>query len=124
MARHLGSNAHLVSYGAMSKEPLSLPTSLFIFKGLTCHGFWQSKWYKEKSREEREALIRDLVELIVQGKVRTLHLPHSGSGPLNGDMLVGRAEARDCDTEERIWGRRGDEDHTRGDAEDGRREVR
>lgn len=69
MARLLGPDAHLVSYGAMSKEPLSLPTSLFIFKGLTCHGFWQSRWYKEKGRSEREGLIRELVELIVEGKV-------------------------------------------------------
>lgn len=69
MARLLGPDAHLVSYGAMSKEPLSLPTSLFIFKGLTCHGFWQSRWYKEKGRGEREGLIRELVGLIVQGKV-------------------------------------------------------
>ncbi|KIM90590.1 hypothetical protein PILCRDRAFT_812350 [Piloderma croceum F 1598] len=30
MARLLGSDAHLVSYGAMSKQPLSLLTSLFI----------------------------------------------------------------------------------------------
>ncbi|EIM86660.1 trans-2-enoyl-CoA reductase [Stereum hirsutum FP-91666 SS1] len=65
MARLLGPDAHLVSYGAMSKEPLSLPTSLFIFKGLTCHGFWQSRWYKEKGRGEREGLIRELVGLIL-----------------------------------------------------------
>lgn len=32
MAGHLGKDAALVSYGAMSKSPLSLPTSLFIFK--------------------------------------------------------------------------------------------
>lgn len=69
MARLLGPGAHLVSYGAMSKEPLSLPTSLFIFKGLTCHGFWQSRWYEEKGREEREGVIRELVGLIGEGKV-------------------------------------------------------
>lgn len=32
MAGYLGKDAALVSYGAMSKSPLSLPTSLFIFK--------------------------------------------------------------------------------------------
>ena len=40
MTRFLGVDSHLVSYGAMSKQPLSLPTSLFIFKNLTAHGFW------------------------------------------------------------------------------------
>jgi len=39
MIRFLGQDAHLVSYGAMSKQPLSLPTSALIFNNLTSHGF-------------------------------------------------------------------------------------
>jgi mitochondrial enoyl-[acyl-carrier protein] reductase / trans-2-enoyl-CoA reductase len=69
MAGLLGHNAHLVSYGAMSKQPLSLPTSLFIFKNLTSHGFWQSRWYKERSREERENLMSVLAGLMKDEKV-------------------------------------------------------
>ena len=69
MARYLGKDAHLVSYGAMSKQPLSLPTSLFIFKNLTSHGFWQSQWYKTRSLEDRDALMKTLVGYIVDGKV-------------------------------------------------------
>ena len=72
MARLLGHDAHLVTYGAMSKQPLSLPASLFIFKSLTTHGFWQSRWYKEHSRVEREALVATLTKLIADGKVRDL----------------------------------------------------
>ncbi|KAI0367015.1 NAD-P-binding protein [Pilatotrama ljubarskyi] len=60
MTRLLGDDAHLVSYGAMSKQPLSLPTSLFIFKNLTARGFWQSTWYKQHSRQERENLMKTL----------------------------------------------------------------
>jgi NADPH:quinone reductase-like Zn-dependent oxidoreductase len=69
MARYLGKNAHLVSYGAMSKQPLSLPTSLFIFKNLTAHGFWQSEWYKTRSAADRDTLMKTLVEYIVEKKV-------------------------------------------------------
>lgn len=65
--RLLGQDAHLVSYGAMSKQPLSLPTSAFIFKNLTCHGFWQSRWYNRKTRQEREALMSLLADLKVRG---------------------------------------------------------
>ena len=65
----LGQDAHLVSYGAMSKQPLSIPTGLFIFKNLKCHGFWQSKWYKENSREKREEMMKELVSLMLQDKV-------------------------------------------------------
>lgn len=63
MVRHLGPNAHLVTYGGMSKQPVSLPTSAFIFKNLRAHGFWQSQWNKTHSREEREDLIDELAEL-------------------------------------------------------------
>ncbi|KAI0641901.1 NAD(P)-binding protein [Trametes meyenii] len=63
MTRLLGENAHLVSYGAMSKKPLSLPTSLFIFKNLCAQGFWQSTWYKRHTRQEREQLMKTLADL-------------------------------------------------------------
>ncbi|KAH7927226.1 NAD(P)-binding protein [Leucogyrophana mollusca] len=70
MARLLGQDAHLVSYGAMSKEPLSLPTSLFIFKNLTCHGFWQSRWYLRRTPKERERLFKTLASLMCNGKLK------------------------------------------------------
>ncbi|GLB41970.1 putative zinc-binding dehydrogenase [Lyophyllum shimeji] len=70
MTRLLGSDAYLVSYGAMSKQPLSLPTSLFIFKNLTARGFWQSRWYLEKSRDEQRRLMNVLVNLMSQGKLK------------------------------------------------------
>lgn len=66
MLKPLGSDAHLVSYGAMSKQPLSLPTSAFIFKNLVCHGFWQSRWYQQHSRQEREALMKRLADMNVR----------------------------------------------------------
>ncbi|KIM90612.1 hypothetical protein PILCRDRAFT_812366 [Piloderma croceum F 1598] len=70
MARLLGSDAHLVSYGAMSKQPLSLPTSLFIFKNLKSVGYWQSRWYTERTKEEREKLMEVLVGLMREGKLK------------------------------------------------------
>lgn len=72
MLKYLGKDAHLVSYGAMSKQPLSLPTSAFIFKNLTAHGFWQSRWYLEHSVQEREELMRSLAQLIKEDKARVL----------------------------------------------------
>lgn len=69
MARLLDHSAHLVSYGGMAKQPLLLPVSLFIFKDITCHGFWQSRWYKQKTPAEREALMQALVNLMKEQKV-------------------------------------------------------
>ncbi|KAF5362316.1 hypothetical protein D9756_002526 [Leucocoprinus leucothites] len=69
MLRYMGKDGHLVSYGAMSKQPLSLPTSAFIFKNLTAHGFWQSRWYLVRSRAEREQLMATLTSLMKEGKL-------------------------------------------------------
>ncbi|KAF8159723.1 trans-2-enoyl-CoA reductase [Crassisporium funariophilum] len=71
MARLLGNDAHLVSYGGMAKQPLALPVSLHIFKNLTSHGFWQSRWYMQKPLAEREKLMQTLVNLMKEGKLQT-----------------------------------------------------
>lgn len=70
MLRLAGKNAHFVTYGAMAKEPLSFPPSLFIFKNLTAHGFWQTEWYNQKSKQERARVTEELVNLMTTGKVR------------------------------------------------------
>ncbi|KAJ3749825.1 hypothetical protein EV360DRAFT_56719 [Lentinula raphanica] len=70
MAKLLGQDSHLVSYGAMSKKPLSLPTSLHIFKNLTSHGFWQTNWSRTHSRTEKEELITKLAEMMKEGKLK------------------------------------------------------
>jgi mitochondrial enoyl-[acyl-carrier protein] reductase / trans-2-enoyl-CoA reductase len=74
MARLLGRDAHLVSYGGMAKQALSLPVSLFIFKNLTCQGFWQSHWYKRKTPAERAELMQILVNLMKEQKVWAKHI--------------------------------------------------
>jgi len=81
MAGLLGQDAHLVSYGAMSKQPLSLPTSLHIFKNLTSHGYWQTRWYATHSPEERQEMVRFLVGLMEDGKLRE---PEHEIVPLTG----------------------------------------
>jgi len=70
MAKLLGQDAHLVSYGSMSKKPISLPTSLHIFKNLTSHGFWQTNWSKTHSRAEKEELIARLAEMMKEEKIK------------------------------------------------------
>jgi len=71
MARLLGNDGHLISYGAMSKQPLCLPTSFFIFKNITAHGFWQSRWYTERPRHVQEALLHKIAQLISENKLST-----------------------------------------------------
>ncbi|KAI9269688.1 hypothetical protein EDC94DRAFT_599654 [Helicostylum pulchrum] len=69
MARYLGENGQFVTYGAMSRKPLSLPASLLIFKNISFHGFWVSKWAEVHSKEERYQMLEDVVDLMSQGKL-------------------------------------------------------
>ena len=42
VAKSLAPGDTIVTYGGMSMKPLTIPTSLLIFKDLTCKGFWLS----------------------------------------------------------------------------------
>jgi trans-2-enoyl-CoA reductase len=68
MAGLLGSDAHLVTYGAMAKRPIPIPASLYIFKNLTSHGFWLSRWYKDNG-ERQIKLVEELARIMASGKV-------------------------------------------------------
>ncbi|KAF8738852.1 Zinc-binding dehydrogenase, partial [Rhizoctonia solani] len=85
LAKHLGPNAALVSYGAMSRAPLSLPTSLFIFKNLTSYGYWQTRWYETHTSEERQSMLQEITELMLEDKLKApeheiLTIPDSDEG--------------------------------------------
>ncbi|KAF9973937.1 mitochondrial 2-enoyl thioester reductase [Actinomortierella ambigua] len=64
MARLLSKNGHLVTYGAMSRQPLILPASLQIFKNIHADGFWLTAWNEEHSTDERSWMIDDLLQTI------------------------------------------------------------
>lgn len=56
VARQLGHGGHLVTYGGMSKQPVTFPTSLFIFKDIHAHGYWLSAWTKKDPEGKRQAV--------------------------------------------------------------------
>ena len=56
MLKLLGNDAYIITYGAMAREPLMLPASPLIFKGLTATGFWVSKWHQENPEERKKEL--------------------------------------------------------------------
>ncbi|TKA26179.1 hypothetical protein B0A50_04676 [Salinomyces thailandicus] len=67
MTKQLASGAHVVTYGAMSKQPVALPTGLLIFKDIHFDGFWVSRWSNENA-EAKEACVTEVLELTRQGK--------------------------------------------------------
>ncbi|KAE9585731.1 putative trans-2-enoyl-CoA reductase (NADPH) [Lupinus albus] len=60
----------MVTYGGMSKKPVTVSTSSFIFKELSLRGFWLQKWLgKDKAEESREMIDR-LLALVKDGKLK------------------------------------------------------
>lgn len=68
IARKLDKDALMLTYGGMSKQPVTLPTSLHIFKGLTSKGFWITENVK-KNPSEKVANVQDFIKLYEQGKI-------------------------------------------------------
>ncbi|CCE65634.1 hypothetical protein TPHA_0M00590 [Tetrapisispora phaffii CBS 4417] len=61
IARKLAKDSLMLTYGGMSKQPVTLPTSLFIFKNLDSKGFWITENYKKdpfKKQKDVAAFIK------------------------------------------------------------------
>ncbi|KAH7019155.1 hypothetical protein EDB80DRAFT_759514 [Ilyonectria destructans] len=69
IARSLGEDATLVSYGGMARQPVALPVGLLIFKDIRFVGFWLSRW-NERDPEGRKHMIDDILNVIREGKFR------------------------------------------------------
>uniref|UniRef100_A0A0G2SJN4 Enoyl-[acyl-carrier-protein] reductase, mitochondrial n=1 Tax=Salvia miltiorrhiza TaxID=226208 RepID=A0A0G2SJN4_SALMI len=60
----------MVTYGGMSKKPITVSTGSFIFKDLSLRGFWLQKWMgAEKAKESRE-MIDYLLSLTRSGELK------------------------------------------------------
>ncbi|ROV87797.1 hypothetical protein VSDG_09581 [Cytospora chrysosperma] len=69
MAKCLSEGGTLVTYGAMSKQPVMLPTGLLIFKDLRFHGFWLSRWANADRKAKKET-VDEILGLIREGKFK------------------------------------------------------
>lgn len=63
MVKLMSANSTLITYGAMSKQPLTIPAGLIIFQNMTVRGFMMNKWYAQNGLQERESLMKTLGEL-------------------------------------------------------------
>jgi trans-2-enoyl-CoA reductase len=61
----------LVSFGAMSLQPLKIPTGLLIFKDLRFRGIWINHWYDNATIAERMAAFNPLFDMAKRGLLKT-----------------------------------------------------
>ncbi|XP_058780165.1 enoyl-[acyl-carrier-protein] reductase, mitochondrial-like [Vicia villosa] len=60
----------MLTYGGMSKKPVTVSTSSFIFKDLSLRGFWLQNWISTDKAEEGRRMIDRLLGLVQDGKLK------------------------------------------------------
>ena len=71
LANCLAPGGTLVSFGAMSLQPLKIPTGLLIFKDLRFRGIWINKWYDNATQAQRLETFRPIFEMARRGVLKT-----------------------------------------------------
>ena len=79
LAKALAPGGTIVTFGAMSRQPLRIPNGLLIFKDLRWRGFWISQWYRDATPTARDAMFAELFDLMQRG---VLHAPVERVYPL------------------------------------------
>ncbi len=60
----------MVTYGAMSRQPVKVPNGFLIFKGIHLRGFWVTQWLESAAAEEVRAIYGKLAGLVAAGQMR------------------------------------------------------
>ncbi|KAH8300654.1 hypothetical protein KR018_001745 [Drosophila ironensis] len=69
VSRHLDNKGVMVTYGGMSREPVTVATGPLIFKDVAFKGFWMTRWSKENySAPERTEMFQEIFSLMEKGK--------------------------------------------------------
>ena len=71
LANCLAPGSTMVTFGAMSLQPLKIPNGLLIFKDLCFRGIWINKWYDNATMAERIDAFRPLFEMVKRGLLKT-----------------------------------------------------
>src|SRR5580765_4399305 len=71
LANSLAPGSTLVTFGAMSLQPLKVPNGLLIFKDLRFRGIWINKWYDQATPEERMQAFNPLFDMAKRGLLKS-----------------------------------------------------
>jgi trans-2-enoyl-CoA reductase len=99
LANCLAPGSTMVTYGAMSLQPLKIPNGLLIFKDLRFRGIWINKWYDNATPQERLNAFQALFEMAKRGLLKTkvekayplteakVAVTRAGEGKRNGKII-------------------------------------
>jgi trans-2-enoyl-CoA reductase len=99
LANCLAPGATMVTFGAMSLQPLKIPTGLLIFKDLRFRGIWINKWYDNATQAERMAAFGPIFAMAKRGLLKTkieksyplnefkAAVAHAGQGKRSGKII-------------------------------------
>jgi mitochondrial enoyl-[acyl-carrier protein] reductase / trans-2-enoyl-CoA reductase len=99
LANCLAPGSTLVTYGAMSLQPLKIPNGLLIFKDLRFRGIWINKWYDNATPAQRMEAFQQLFEMAQRGLLQTkvekayplseakTAVAHAGRGQRSGKII-------------------------------------
>jgi trans-2-enoyl-CoA reductase len=99
LANCLAPGSTLVTYGAMSLQPLKIPNGLLIFKDLRFRGIWINKWYDNATPAQRMEAFQHLFEMakrdLLQTKVEKAYplseakaaVAHAARGQRSGKII-------------------------------------
>lgn len=71
VAKLLAQGSSHITYGAMAKQPLSVPAGMLIFSDLRFCGFWVSRWSAANPEEKMKA-VREVFDLTRAGKFQDI----------------------------------------------------
>jgi trans-2-enoyl-CoA reductase len=71
LAKIVAPEATIVTYGAMSLRPLTLPNGLLIFKNLHFTGFWINKWYDQATPAARQEAFARIFDFARRGLLQS-----------------------------------------------------
>ena len=65
----LAESGRMTTYGAMSRQGVKVPNKFLLFKGISLHGFWLTRWLREAPAAEIAAAYQQLGALMAGGNL-------------------------------------------------------
>ena len=103
MTRLMKRDGVVVTYGAMSRRPLTIPAAPLIFKNLSFKGFWLTEWYKKAEGMERQRMMDDILGWYGESRLKTVKSFYVDFGDGKGEEEIKRIVRDSC--EGKVMGR-------------------